>query len=193
MRTKLLCFIGALIISAFSMSGCGGGGGGEEGGGGPVKPICGWGDIYFTEPSLGTTQVGDSWQTQNTSISLYGYLTTPAEFSKSNCPRDTGYSITWLNETNHAAGTGSANSILVGVPFLGVMCKSRYGIEGIPLAMGANHIVVTAVRNGTTVGQDCADVQRLADTAPPTVKWTSPAYGAACVPLDGITEAGNDQ
>ena len=28
MRTKLLCFIGALIISAFSMSGCGGGGGG---------------------------------------------------------------------------------------------------------------------------------------------------------------------
>lgn len=154
-----------------------------------MTPVCAWGDIFFTEPSSGTTQVGDGWQTQNTSIGLHGYLATPPEFSPSNCPSDNGYSITWLNETNHAAGTGGAYSSLVGVPFFGVICVSKYGTAEIPLAMGANHIVVTAVRNGTTVGQDCADVQRLADTTPPTVNSTSPANGAASVSLNGVITA----
>jgi len=170
-------FFVSLVILAL-LSACGGGS--SSGGPVPVAGYCGRSaNLAIDTPAFGN---GNTWSTQASSVDMGGWI---GEFGNlPQCPAGLSYEIAWRDRDTGASGTGVAVSS--NVSGFGAFCSTRWWAPsymnlgpGIPLAMGHNMIIITATRNGTEVGQDCLDVQRLPATAASAVIYGVPAGAVA--------------
>lgn len=174
---------GGLVLAL----GSGGGSGGSATG--PVIPPACSGQIGLDTPTY-----RDTWQTDRATVDLGGYAPTPGGSTRTVCSGfDPGYVITWTNEANGATGSGGAWSRRSGS--LLNLCVTNWYAPGIPLAPGANRIVVAA----GALGGACITVTRVADTTPPAVVSVNPSNGALNVapntlvqiafsePMDAVT------
>ncbi|MFN3566596.1 MAG: Ig-like domain-containing protein, partial [Burkholderiaceae bacterium] len=160
------------LLGFAALFGCGGGGGGESPP--PQTPAACQGSFAIDTPTYAGT-----WETDQPAIEVGGWAPTPGGPYSGNCPGDPGYTMTWRNEGNDATGPAYAwTSKYYGV--FGPYCHTRWHTSEIPLVVGDNRIRVSG---GSALGEACIVVRRLPDTAPPLVSWTSPADGAADVPL----------
>ncbi|HEY7758693.1 MAG TPA: Ig-like domain-containing protein [Burkholderiales bacterium] len=158
---------GRLVSVAFLaivLSGCGGGGDEYD------TPGIGW--VEIDEPTENS-----SYQTDRASVMLGGTSFNPPGYRCLPPPAElpAGYHLTWVN-----TATGDTGVAGVGLNCLFVVVTS-WEIWGIPLAMGANSITVTADDGAGNIGRDTITVTRIPDTTPPTVTSVSPANGATGV------------
>jgi len=87
------------------------------------------------------------------------------------------YTLTWKNATT---GDARAANFVVDCNYFGldIMVTQWSTSNGIPLAMGANSITVTAQDGAGNSGSETIIVTRVQDVTPPYVKSVSPSNGA---------------